>query len=134
MGPRGGDEVNLALPGRNFGWPHVSYGREYSGLPIAGGRTSAPGVAEPLRFWTPSVSPSGMAFAPRDGFWRGDLFLACLNPPGLLRLPMNGDAPGEEERLLWGKMRMRQVIFAPDGALLILTDETRGRILRLTAA
>jgi glucose/arabinose dehydrogenase len=131
MGPRGGDELNLILPGRNFGWPAVTFGREYSGLPISGGRTSAPGVSEPLRFWAPSVSPSGMGFAPPNGPWRGDLFLACLNSPGLLRLSMEGDAPGEEERLLWGKRRLRQVVFAPDGALLALTDEDRGQILRV---
>ncbi|HZH45798.1 MAG TPA: PQQ-dependent sugar dehydrogenase [Roseococcus sp.] len=131
MGPRGGDELNLILPGRNFGWPTVSYGREYWGGAIAGGRTSAPEVSEPLRFWTPSVSPSGMAFAPANGPWRGDLFLACLNPAGLLRIPMEGDAPGAEERLLWGKQRMRQVVMAPDGALLILTDAERGQILRV---
>jgi glucose/arabinose dehydrogenase len=134
FGPRGGDELNLIEPGRNYGWPLVSFGREYWGGAIAGGRTSAPGLAEPLRQWTPSVSPSGIAFAPPAGDWRGDLFLACLNPPGLLRVEMNGDQPGQEERLLWRRSRMRQVIFAPDGALLALTDEVQGRILRLQPA
>jgi glucose/arabinose dehydrogenase len=134
FGPRGGDELNLIEPGRNYGWPSVTFGREYWGGSIAGGRTSAPGLIEPLRQWTPSVSPSGIAFASPAGPWRGDLFLACLNPTGLLRVEMDGDRPGNEERLLWGRARLRQVIFAPDGALLALTDEAQGRILRLAPA
>jgi glucose/arabinose dehydrogenase len=134
FGPRGGDELNLIEPGRNYGWPHATHGREYWGGSIAGGRTTGPGLTDPLRVWTPSISPSGIAFAPPAGPWRGDLFLACLNPPGLLRLEMAGDRPGAEERLLWGRSRLRQVIFAPDGALLALTDETQGRILRLAPA
>lgn len=136
FGPLGGDELNLIRPGLNYGWPEVSYGREYSGQPIAGGRTAGPGFTDPVRFWVPSVSPSGLAFAPPDApsVWRGGLFLACLNTPGLLRLEMEGDRAVAEERLLWGSVRMRQVLFAPDGALLALTDEARGRILRLEAA
>jgi len=136
FGPRGGDELNLVTPGQNFGWPEVSYGREYSGLRIAGGRTSAPGLAEPLRHWVPSVSPSGINFAPAHAqpIWRGALYIACLNTPGLLRLNMEGDRVVSEERLLWGRTRLRQVLFAPDGGLLLLTDETRGRVLRLDAA
>ena len=133
FGPLGGDELNLIRPGQNYGWPEVSYGREYSGRLIANGRTSGPGFVEPVKYWVPSVSPSGMAFAPA-GAWRGSLFLACLSPPGLLRLEMEGDRVVSEERLLWGRTRMRQVIFAPDGALLMLTDESRGRILRLEPA
>jgi glucose/arabinose dehydrogenase len=136
FGPRGGDELNLIQPGRNFGWPDVTYGREYSGRQIAGGRTSAPGLTEPVRQWTPSVSPSGINFAPPNAqpLWRGALYIACLNTPGLLRLQMDGDAVVAEERLLWGRARMRQVLFTPDGALLLLTDESRGRVLRLDAA
>jgi len=136
FGPRGGDELNLVTPGQNFGWPEVSYGREYSGLRIAGGRTSAPGLAEPLRHWVPSISPSGINFAPSHAqpIWRGALYIACLNTPGLLRLNMEADRVVSEERLLWGRTRLRQVLFAPDGGLLLLTDETRGRVLRLDAA
>jgi glucose/arabinose dehydrogenase len=137
FGPRGGDELNLIEPGRNYGWPSVSYGREYWGGQIAGGRTSGPGISEPLRQWTPSVSPSGIAFAPANAAlpgWRNSLFLACLNPPGLLRVEMDGPRVVGEERLLWNRTRFRQVIFAPDGALLILTDEAKGAILRLEPA
>jgi len=134
-GPRGGDEINLIEPGQNYGWPNVSYGREYSGFRIAGGQTSGPGITEPLRHWVPSVSPSGINFAPADAqpLWRGALYMACLNTPGLLRVNMAGGQVTGEERLLWGRARMRQVLFTPDGALLLLTDETRGRVLRLDA-
>ncbi|TCH96772.1 PQQ-dependent sugar dehydrogenase [Roseococcus sp. SYP-B2431] len=136
FGPLGGDELNLLRPGEQYGWPEVSYGREYSGRPIANGRTSGPGITEPVKYWAPAVSPSGLAFAPPDAqpIWRGSLFMACLNTPGLLRMEMDGDRVSSEERLLWGRARMRHVIFAPDGALLLLTDEPRGRILRLEAA
>jgi len=135
-GPRGGDELNLVAPGQNFGWPEVSFGREYSGLRIAGGRTAGPGLAEPLRHWVPSVSPSGINFAPAHAqpIWRGALYIACLATPGLLRVNMEADRVVSEERLLWGRTRLRQVLFAPDGGLILLTDETRGRVLRLDAA
>lgn len=136
FGPRGGDELNIVRPGQNFGWPDVSHGREYSGRQIAGGRSSGPGITDPVRHWVPSVSPSGIQFAPPNAqpLWRGALYIACLNTPGLLRLQMEGDAVVAEERLLWGRARMRQVLFAPDGGLLLLTDESRGRVLRLDAA
>lgn len=136
FGPLGGDELNLLQPGGQYGWPEVSYGREYSGRLIANGRTSGPGIIEPVKYWVPAVSPSGLVFAPADAhpLWRGSLFMACLNTPGLMRMEMEGDRVVSEERLLWGRARMRQVIFAPDGALLALTDEPRGRILRLEPA
>lgn len=134
FGPLGGDELNVIRPGRNYGWPLATTGREYSGRAIAGAQPRVAGFEDAVRHWEPSISPSGIGFAPPGGFWRGDLFLACQSPPGLVRLPMTGDAPGEEERLFWGKVRMRHVVFAPDGAMLILTDEERGRILRVTPA
>ena len=136
FGPRGGDELNLIQPGLNYGWPEVTYGREYWGGQIAGGRTEGPGFTQPLRHWVPAISPSGIAFAPPHGApaWRGSLFIACLNPPGLLRIAMDGDTPGAEERIFWRERRLRHVIFAPDGALLALTDERQGRILRFEPA
>lgn len=136
FGARGGDEVNLLRPGANYGWPIVSYGVDYDGSPIGTGRASAPGLEEPIHHWTPSVSPSGIAFYTGDMFpaWRGSLFLAALNPPGLVRLSTEGDRVTGEERLLFDRrIRMRHVVQAADGALLILTDEARGRILRISA-
>jgi len=124
FGARGGDEVNIIRPGRNYGWPIVTHGIDYDGSRIGEG-SSRPDMEEPQRFWAPSVSPSGIAF--HDGA----LFLACLNTPGLLRLGMEGDRITGETRLLWGQTRLRDVIQGADGRLYILTDETQGKILRL---
>jgi glucose/arabinose dehydrogenase len=133
FGARGGDEVNLLRPGANYGWPLVSYGTDYDGSAIGNGQTSAPGIEEPLWHWTPAVSPSGGNFYRGDAFpgWRGSLFLAALSSPGLVRLSTEGDRVTGEERMLWGRTRFRQVLPGPDGLLYVLTDETRGRILRL---
>ena len=132
FGARGGDEVNLLRPGRNYGWPLVTHGVDYDGSRIGEG-SSKPGLEDPIHVWVPSVSPSGMAFYTGDAFpaWRGSLFLAALNPPGLVRLSTEGDRVTGEERLLWNQTRLRQVIQGPDGLLYILTDESRGRVLRL---
>jgi len=137
FGPRGGDEINLVEPGRNYGWPLVTFGREYWGASIAGGRTEGPNLAQPLRQWTPSVSPSGIAFAPANAAvpgWRGSLFLACLNPAQLVRVAIEGARVTGEERLFQNGPRLRHALFAPDGALLLLTDEARGRVLRVAGA
>jgi glucose/arabinose dehydrogenase len=136
FGPRGGDEVNVIRRGANYGWPVVSHGRTYStGFPIGEG-TSKPGLEDPIHVWVPSVSPSGMAFYDAQAFpaWRGSLFLAALNPPGLVRLAIEGDRVVGEERLLRGVARLRHVLQGPDGLLYILTDEVSGRVLRLDPA
>jgi glucose/arabinose dehydrogenase len=135
FGARGGDEVNLLRPGLNYGWPIVTYGVDYDGSKIGQG-TSRPNMEEPLRHWVPAVSPSGINFYDGDAFpaWKGSLFLATLNTPGLLRLSTEGDRITGEERLLWGELRFRHALPGPDGLLYLLTDETRGRILRLEPA
>lgn len=135
FGPRGGDEINVIRPGANYGWPVVSHGREYHG-PRISDRTEAPGIKGPRHVWVPSVSPSGIAFHRGDAFpgWRGSLFVAALNTPGLVRLTVQGDRITGEERLLWGVVRMRHVVVGPDGRVFILTDESDGRILRLDPA
>ena len=132
FGPLGGDEVNIIRRGANYGWPVVTHGRNYDGSVIST-RTEAPGITDPIRVWTPVISPSGIAFYTGDAFpgWRGSLFLAALNPPGLVRLATEGDRVTGEERLLQGMARLRHVIQGPDGLLYLLTDESRGRVLRL---
>ncbi|MBX6743788.1 MAG: PQQ-dependent sugar dehydrogenase [Acetobacteraceae bacterium] len=140
FGARGGDEVNIIRPGRNYGWPIVTKGVDYDGSRIGEG-ASRPDMEEPIHYWVPSISPSGIAFYTGDAFpaWRGSLFLACLNPPGLVQLSTQGDRVTGEEKLLqsrfrnrvWSGARLRQVIQGPDGLLYLLTDETRGRVLRL---
>ncbi|GGG25172.1 hypothetical protein GCM10010964_11490 [Caldovatus sediminis] len=135
LGPRGGDEVNVIRRGANYGWPVVSQGLAYSGFRFTEHR-SLPGMEDPAYNWTPSVSPSGIAFYDGAEFpgWRGSLFLATLSPPQLVRLTTAGDRVTGEERLLQGLVRMRHVLVGPDGRLYILTDEPNGRILRLDPA
>ncbi len=132
FGARGGDEINVLAPGRNYGWPLVTKGVDYDGSRIGEG-ASRPDLEEPVHWWVPSVSPSGIAFYSGSAFpaWRGSLFVAALNPPGLVRLSTQGDRVTGEERLLWGRTRLRQVVPGPDGMIYLLTDETQGRVLRL---
>ncbi|MFZ4410365.1 MAG: PQQ-dependent sugar dehydrogenase [Paracraurococcus sp.] len=132
FGARGGDEINVLRPGANYGWPLVTKGVDYDGSRIGEG-ASRPDLEEPVHWWVPSVSPSGIAFYSGSAFpaWRGSLFVAALNPPGLVRLSTQGDRVTGEERLLWGRTRLRQVVPGPDGLLYLLTDETQGRVLLL---
>jgi glucose/arabinose dehydrogenase len=113
----------------------VAHGTDYDGSRIGEG-TSRPGLEDPIHVWVPSVSPSGIAFYTGDAFpgWRGSLFLAALAPPGLVRLSTDGDRVTGEERLLWRQTRFRHVVQGPEGFLYVLTDEPRGRILRLEPA
>ena len=135
FGPRGGDEINVIRRGANFGWPVVSFGREYWG-PRISRETSAPGITDPIHAWVPSVSPSGIAFYDGAAFpgWQRSLFVAALSTPGLVRLSTDGDRVTGEERLLWGKTRLRQVAVGPDGRVYLLTDAPDGAILRLDPA
>ena len=135
FGPRGGDEINIIRRGANYGWPVVSHGREYWG-PRISRETAAQGIADPIHVWVPSVSPSGIAFYDGAAFpgWRGSLFVAALNEPGLVRLSTEGDRVTGEERLLTGLARMRQVAVGPDGRVYLLTDSPQGAVLRLDPA
>lgn len=136
-GPRGGDEVNVIRPGRNYGFPLIGYGREYSGAPINGGRTAASGLEQPVYFWTPSIAPSGMSFYRGRLFpeWRNSLFVGALAGKRLIRLELKGERVMREEPLLaeLGK-RIRDVREGPDGAIYVLTDEKDGELLRLLPA
>jgi glucose/arabinose dehydrogenase len=136
-GPRGGDEVNIAEPGMNYGWPVVSHGVNYDGTPVGTGKSRQQGMVDPLYTWTPVIAPSGMIFYTGEAFpgWRGDLFVGGLKSTALVRLDLNGDTVGHEERLLenLGK-RIRDVVQGPDGAIYLLTDERNGEILRLSPA
>jgi aldose sugar dehydrogenase len=135
-GPRGGDEVNLVAPGVNYGWPVITHGRAYSGLPMGEG-SEKEGMAQPLHYWVPSISPSGMAFYQGDAFpeWQGDLFVGALSGELLARLELDGERVVEEERLLDGVLgRIRDVRVGPDGYLYLLTDYDDGALLRLEPA
>ena len=133
-GPRGGDEINAIEKGKNYGFPAVGYGHEYTGKPINGDRTSAPGMEEPIYFWTPDIAPAGIAFYSGRLIpgWRGNLFVAALAGKHLARLVLDGNrVVGEERLLLELDTRIRDVREGPDGALYVMTDRDEGRILRL---
>jgi aldose sugar dehydrogenase len=134
-GPRGGDEINVARKGRNYGWPVITYGREYSG-PAIGEGTKKEGMEQPLHYWVPSIAPSGMAFHSGKGFpaWKGQLFVGALVSRQLVRLEVapEGKVLSEERIAIEG--RVRDVREGPDGALYLLTDEDAGQLLRVTPA
>jgi aldose sugar dehydrogenase len=134
-GPRGGDEINAVAKGKNYGFPVIGYGREYSGKPINGDKTSQEGMEQPVYFWTPDIAPAGIAFYTGKLFpaWNGDLFVATLVGRSLVRLAMNDERVVGEERLLTElNARIRGVNEGPDGALYVLTDGANGKILRLS--
>ncbi len=135
-GARGGDEINIPRPGRNYGWPVIAYGRHYSGGKIGVG-THREGMEQPIYYWDPSIAPSGMAFYTGDRFpkWRGNLFIGALKFRLLVRLVLDGESVVKEERILDDlEERIRDVRQGPDGYLYLLTDSSNGRILRIEPA
>lgn len=136
-GPRGGDEINIPQAGKNYGWPIVSYGTEYSGAPVGDGESAAPGMESPIYHWTPSIGVSGMAFYTGDAIpeWYGSLFVGGLARPSLRRLTLDGEKVAGEETLLEDLgARIRDVRQGPDGALYLLTDDEDGKLLRIVKA
>ena len=134
-GPQGGDEINIIAPGKNYGWPVVSYGVNYDDTIVGAGQKTAPGIEDPVWHWTPSIAPSGMAFYTGDLFpaWKGSLFNGALKFQLMSRLELKGDKVVKEERMLQDlRERIRDVRQGPDGALYLLTDNSAGRILRVT--
>ena len=132
-GARGGDEVNIPEAGKNYGWPVISYGRNYDGSKIGVGTHKAD-MEQPVYYWDPSIAPSGAAFYTGALFpdWRGNLFVGALAGQALHRLVLDGDKVVGEEILLSDLgARIRDVRQGVDGALWLLTDETQGRVLRL---
>ncbi|HEY8268858.1 MAG TPA: PQQ-dependent sugar dehydrogenase [Xanthobacteraceae bacterium] len=132
-GPRGGDEVNIPEAGKNYGWPVIGYGVDYSGAKIHTS-TQKEGMEQPIHYWVPSIAPSGMAFYTGDAFpgWRGSLFVGALARASLVRLELDGEKVLREERLLdAGGMRIRDVSMAADGTLYLLTDARDGKVLRI---
>jgi glucose/arabinose dehydrogenase len=138
-GPMGGDELNIVRAGRNYGWPNVSYGRQYTGAPVARnatakqGITAKPGTEQPVYFWYPDIAPSGMMFYTGSLFpeWKGNVFIGSLADKCLIRLVLGGDKVVAEEHLLVDRQqRIRDVRQGPDGAIYLLSDD--GMLLRLT--
>jgi glucose/arabinose dehydrogenase len=137
MGPKGGDELNLILPGRNYGWPEASNGDNYDGTPIPDHKPGD-GFEPPKLWWNPSISPGGMIYYTGSMFpqYRGSLFIAALSGEGMLRVSLNGANAKAEDAWTFGA-RIRDIAQAPDGAIWVLEDGGRGaegRLWRLTPA
>ncbi|MCV6592895.1 MAG: PQQ-dependent sugar dehydrogenase [Silicimonas sp.] len=132
-GPAGGDELNRIEPGGNYGWPVVSYGENYNGTPIGTGKSSAPGMIEPVYYWDPVIAPGGFAFYDGSLFkgWRHDVVAASLNPGGLVRLKFTGGRVIGEARFLEDLGRMRDVEIDRDGAILALAGGGSSRLVRI---
>ncbi len=134
MGPRGGDELNLVLPGKNYGWPLVSEGRHYSGANIPD-PSERPDLEASKAFWDPVIAPAGLVIYAGSLFpqWQGDAVTGGLRSQGLVRIDINGETAREVERIDMGT-RIREVEEGPDGALWVLEDGSGGRLLKLTPA
>jgi glucose/arabinose dehydrogenase len=136
-GTRGGDEINIARKGKDYGWPTIAYGIEYQGGQITGGIQQQAGMEQPIYYWDPIIGPSGMTFYTGSLFpqWKGNLFVGGHGTRDLVRLTLNGEKITGEERLLKDLQpkpeAIRDVRTGPDGALYLLTDSAAGRLLKL---
>jgi len=132
-GARGGDELNVILPGYNYGWPIISYGIHYSGSKIGIG-THKSGMEQPIYYWDPSIAPSGLTFYTGNVFskWRGNAFIGALKSRFLVRLTLNGEKVISEEHILRSlNERIRSVVNGPDGCIYLLVDNDPGKIFKI---
>jgi glucose/arabinose dehydrogenase len=135
-GARGGDELNHPEAGKNYGWPVITYGVDYSGAKIGEG-AARPGMEQPVYYWDPVIAPSGMAFYTGDAFpdWKGSILIGSLTPGLLVRLTLKGGAVAREERYLGDlRERIRDVQQGPDGLIYVVTDSRDGSVLRVRLA
>ncbi|MFN0194716.1 MAG: PQQ-dependent sugar dehydrogenase [Aestuariivirga sp.] len=135
-GARGGDEVNAVEAGKNYGWPVITYGRDYSGAKIGVG-TAKDGMEQPVHYWDPSIAPSGLTFYTGDTIpeWKGSVFVGALAGEKLVRLELDGRRVVAEEALFESAgARIRDVVQGPDQALYVMTDSSNGQIMRITRA
>lgn len=135
-GPRGGDEINIARAGKDYGWPTITYGIEYTGGKIGGAITAKEGMEQPLYYWDPVIAPGGLTYYNADLFpaWKGSVFAAGLNPSFVARLTMDGEKVKGEERFNFSdraRDRYRDIGVGPDGALYLLTDGPEARLLKV---
>ena len=138
-GTRGGDEINIPRKGKDYGWPTIAYGIEYRGGPITGGIQQQAGMEQPRYYWDPVIAPSGMMFYTGDLFkaWKGNLFIGGMASMQLTRLTIKGEGVVDEEHLLEDmtpRERIRDVRQGPEGAIYLVTDNPKGRVLKLVPA
>lgn len=133
-GPRGGDEVNRIEAGKNYGWPVITYGDNYDGSPLNRGITAKEGMEQPVYFWDPVIAPSGAVFYDGAMFpeWKGDMLVGGMVAKAIVRLKLDGDRVAGEARHLQGIGRVRDIAVADDGALMIVTDEDDGQLIRVS--
>ncbi|MDT8408372.1 MAG: PQQ-dependent sugar dehydrogenase [Wenzhouxiangellaceae bacterium] len=131
-GPKGGDELNHPEPGRNYGWPEVTYGENYDGTRVVDGVTQRDDVEQPVYYWDPVIAPSGMDFYTGERFenWTGDLFVGGLASAQVTRLVMDEGRVVAEQWLEIGE-RVRDVKQGPDGAIYLVTDHDNGKLMRI---
>lgn len=131
-GPRGGDEINVPAPGKNYGWPVITYGIDYPGGPIGKGITAQAGMEQPIYYWDPVIAPSDMIFYKGRLFpWQGDLLVGGLSGV-VVRLKVDGEKIIGEDRMLEGLGRVRDIAEAADGSLWLVIDDDDGKIIRVT--
>ncbi|MDP3869388.1 PQQ-dependent sugar dehydrogenase [Phenylobacterium sp.] len=133
-GPRGGDELNQPEKGKDYGWPTITYGEEYSGKPVGEGITARSGMEQPVYYWDPVIAPAGMAFYEGEAFpaWKGSLLIGGLSGKQVARLVLkDGKVVGEERLFTELNERIRDVIVGPDGAVWLATDATKGSVLKV---
>jgi aldose sugar dehydrogenase len=133
-GARGGDELNLVQKGKNYGWPVVAYGEEYSGQAFANSVTAREGFEQPVYYWDPVIAPSGAQFYTGNAFpeWKGNLFIGGMGALSLVRLTLENDrVTGEEHLLTDRRQRVRDVRQGPDGALYMVTDDENGQLWKV---
>lgn len=138
-GPQGGDEINLPEPGRNYGWPVITYGENYGGGKMGDGITRKKGMEQPVHYWVPSIAPSGMAFLTSDRYgadWQGNVFIGALRGRHLARIEWRAEGQNvrvvrESRQLVDLGERIRDVRQGPDGFLYVLTDAANGKLIRL---
>jgi len=136
-GPQGGDELNLIARGKDYGWPTITYGEEYSGKVIGANLTQQKGMEQPVYYWDPVIGPSGMVFYSGKAMpeFKGNILAGALRAQSLVRLVLKGDKVVGEERLLTSRReRIRDVIEGPAGELYLLTDDPEGKLLKVTPA
>lgn len=134
-GTKGGDELNLIGKGKNYGWPLIAYGEEYSGQSIGDATTARAGYEQPVYYWDPVIAPSGAQFYTGDAFpeWRDSLFIGALKERRLVRLVLKDNKViGEEHLLVDRGQRVRDVRQGPEGALYVVTDDESGELWKIT--